>query len=122
MMQPRKEDGCTLATGAAATLPAPIAELLVASAVDTRAPTRRARSSAPRMATLPAEFAGVTIGAFDATTGNQTGEIGLWGRWLAVRGGSGSSPYIGRGGRGRSESSGGVRRNRTNEIRGMLAR
>jgi hypothetical protein len=34
------------------------------------------------MATLPAEFVAGAIGGFDATTGAQTGEIGLWGRWL----------------------------------------
>jgi hypothetical protein len=44
------------------------------------------------------------------TTGDQTGEIGL--REVAYGERGLGSPYIGQGGRGQSESSGGVRRNR----------
>ena len=68
-MQPKNEDGCTLAAGAAATLAAPRPEFLVASAVDTKAPTRRTSSTAPRMATT---LAAAAIGeSFDATRSNE---------------------------------------------------
>jgi hypothetical protein len=84
-IEPKIEDVCTLATGAAATTRP---GSLVASAVDTRAPTRRTT----RMATVPAEYAAWAIGVSDATTRYEGREAC---GWLVVRGGSGSA-YIAR--------------------------
>jgi hypothetical protein len=118
-MQPKIEpieDVCTLATGAAATTrPA----FLVASAVDTRAPTRRTT----RMATVPAEFAAWAIDVSDATTRSLQSlwlVAGLWGRWLMVRGGLiGVSLYSPA---GDVESGANRAAEQTNEISGKPAR